>query len=39
MEVQSRRFNIRIIGVLEEENREDGGEEIVYENFKKFCRM
>ena len=39
MEVQSRRPNIRMIGVPQEENREDRGEEITNETHRKFYRM
>lgn len=39
MEVQTRRSNIRIRGVPEEENRGNRSEEIAYEKLKKFCRI
>ena len=36
--VEIRRPNIRIIGIPEEENRENGEEETVYKILKKSCR-
>ena len=35
---ETRRPNIRIIGIPEEENRENGEEETIYKILKKSCR-